>query len=190
MGNLSRAVFAQADVHRLPVRSKAVDRVTCRFGIMFFENTAAALAEIRRVLKPRGRVALLVWGPFEQPLFQNTIGLVLQALPHAELPPLARLAHRFAAHGSLSSELQRAGFADIRESELTVPRTWRGPSEQFWEFQQEINILFGPIFDSITTSMKAEIAAEVVARLARFRSGELLTIPAQVVLATAVNTAL
>lgn len=45
----------------LDVPDSAVDVVTCQQGLQFFPNRPAALAEMRRVLRPEGRLALAVW---------------------------------------------------------------------------------------------------------------------------------
>jgi SAM-dependent methyltransferase len=44
-----------------PLRAGAVDVLTCGFGIAFFPDLPAALAECRRVLRPAGRLALSWW---------------------------------------------------------------------------------------------------------------------------------
>ena len=51
------------DAHELPFADGSFDLVTSRFGVMFFADTPAALREVRRVIKPAGRVAFVVWGP-------------------------------------------------------------------------------------------------------------------------------
>lgn len=45
----------------LPFESGSFDRVVCQFGLMFFSNRAAAIAEMMRVLRPGGQLALAVW---------------------------------------------------------------------------------------------------------------------------------
>src|SRR3546814_5610250 len=57
----------------LPI-SASFDRVTCRFGLMFVSDVPAALAEVRRVLKPGGRAGFLVWGPLENNALFQEIG--------------------------------------------------------------------------------------------------------------------
>lgn len=56
--------LACADALDLPFRSDAFDRATIAFGIRNLESMSAGLAEIRRVLKPGGRIAIL---EFSQP---------------------------------------------------------------------------------------------------------------------------
>ena len=45
--------FRDADAEQLPFASASFDRVTCRFGIMFFPDIPKSLSEIRRVLDPK-----------------------------------------------------------------------------------------------------------------------------------------
>jgi ubiquinone/menaquinone biosynthesis C-methylase UbiE len=63
---LVNMTFQQADAEALPFPSHRFDVVTCRFGIMFCPNAGQAFREIARVLKPGGRAAFIVWGPFDQ----------------------------------------------------------------------------------------------------------------------------
>src|SRR5688500_18796980 len=46
---------------RLPLPAASVDILTCGFGIAFFPDLAGALAEMRRVLRPAGQLALSWW---------------------------------------------------------------------------------------------------------------------------------
>ena len=48
------------DAERMSLEDDSVDGVLCRFGFMLMSDPAAALAETRRVLRERGRLALAV----------------------------------------------------------------------------------------------------------------------------------
>jgi SAM-dependent methyltransferase len=60
--NLSIA-FEQADAEALPYQDGAFDAVVSTFGVMFASNPQDAAAELGRVVRPGGRLALAVWTP-------------------------------------------------------------------------------------------------------------------------------
>jgi SAM-dependent methyltransferase len=51
------------DLDDLAQPDQSYDVVLCREGLMFALDPAHAVAEIRRILRPGGRVAVAVWGP-------------------------------------------------------------------------------------------------------------------------------
>ena len=55
----TEAPLAQGDALRLPVRDGSVDGVTCGFALRNLVDLAPFFAELRRVLRPGGRIALL-----------------------------------------------------------------------------------------------------------------------------------
>jgi len=61
----------QCDAEKLPFRSDWFDAVTVAFGLRNMTHKDVALAEMRRVLRPGGRVLVLefskVWKPLEKP---------------------------------------------------------------------------------------------------------------------------
>jgi ubiquinone/menaquinone biosynthesis C-methylase UbiE len=181
LGLGAKVTFVQADAQAIPLAANCVDRITCRCGIMFFDDAGLVMSEALRVLKPGGRVALLVWGSFEQPFFDATVGIIIRLVSGAQMPTEARKMFRFASPGSLEGVLRAAGFCNIREESLTVPRIWSGSPEELWAYQQEISTLCHPLFDSIPADSRSEIDAEVVALLSRFRSGSALSVPVNVI---------
>jgi SAM-dependent methyltransferase len=75
------------DLERIDEPADSYDVVLCREGLMFVPDPARAAREIRRVLRPGGRVALAVWGPRER---NPWLGLVLDAVSEqigAPVPP-------------------------------------------------------------------------------------------------------
>ena len=61
----ARIRWTQGDAVQLPFLAASFDHVLCQQGLQFFPR-AAALAEIRRVLVPGGRVGVLVWSRIEE----------------------------------------------------------------------------------------------------------------------------
>ncbi|HET7664718.1 MAG TPA: methyltransferase domain-containing protein [Mycobacterium sp.] len=51
---------------RLPVGQGETDCVTCQFALMFFSDRQRAVEEMRRVLRPGGRIAVATWSAVEE----------------------------------------------------------------------------------------------------------------------------
>ncbi len=58
--------WRQGDATALPFPDDFFDVVLSQFALMYFPDRIAALTEMRRVLKPAGRLAVAVWGPLER----------------------------------------------------------------------------------------------------------------------------
>jgi ubiquinone/menaquinone biosynthesis C-methylase UbiE len=184
LGLDSKIRCLQADAHAIPLAPNCVDRITCRCGVMFFNNTRLVMSEMMRVLKPEGRVACLAWGSFEQPFFESTIALVLRLVRGAEMSAQARTMFRFASPGSLKRELRAAGFSNVNEESIIVPRIWTGSPQELWAYLQEVSTLCHPLFEGIPEAMRAKVDTEVSSGLARFRSGNVLRVPASLIVAS------
>jgi enediyne biosynthesis protein CalE5 len=75
------------DLDDLAQPDEAYDVVLCREGLMFALDPARAVAEIRRVLRPGGRVALAVWGPRERNPWLGVLFDAASAQLGAPVPP-------------------------------------------------------------------------------------------------------
>ena len=60
--NVPNATFLRMDAGQLALPDASFDVALCALGLMYVPDPAQALAEMRRVLRPGGRVALAVWG--------------------------------------------------------------------------------------------------------------------------------
>ncbi len=55
------ADWREGDAAALPLADRSADVVLCQQGLQFFPDRPTALSEMKRVLAPGGRLALLVW---------------------------------------------------------------------------------------------------------------------------------
>ena len=54
------------DAENLALDADSFDAVICRIALMLFPNPARALSEMRRVVKPGGKVAVIVFSAIEK----------------------------------------------------------------------------------------------------------------------------
>jgi ubiquinone/menaquinone biosynthesis C-methylase UbiE len=91
-GKLPGVSFEQASADALPFEDGSFDALVCQFGIMFFDDKPAALAEFSRVLRPGGLLAFSVWESHDRNpvvgLAHRTIGSFFESDPPGflELP--------------------------------------------------------------------------------------------------------
>jgi ubiquinone/menaquinone biosynthesis C-methylase UbiE len=183
---LANITFKVADVHKLPFDDASFDLVTSRLGVMFFSDFPGALSEMRRVLKPGGRVALLAWGPMDQPYFNSTAVVVMRHTG-APLPSAAKQIIRFGERGTLAAALTAAGFHDVKEELRTVPWVWTSSIEDLWEYFQTATVPFRSLFDQIRPEQREPIMRDVHAAFSRFWDGEKVNMTADFVLASAIH---
>ena len=58
--------WRQGDATELPFPAESFDVVMSQFSLMYFPDRSAAIREMVRVLRPDGRLAVAVWGPYER----------------------------------------------------------------------------------------------------------------------------
>lgn len=92
--------------------NKKFDVILSNFGIMFFENTAAAFTRLRSAVRPGGRLAVSVWGvPKNNPWFSMPRQIIDELIPDVPRPdPAGPGPMRFGDPGPLVEALKVAGW--------------------------------------------------------------------------------
>jgi len=114
---------ADAQVHRFP--REHFDVAISRFGTMFFDDPAAAFANICRGLRPAGRLVMMVW----QSHGRNEWAVVIeQSLGAASLAVPSGLPDAFslADPPTVTGILETAGFAEVTFTDVNEP-VYYGP---------------------------------------------------------------
>jgi SAM-dependent methyltransferase len=107
--------FVEADAQAHAFEAGRFDVIFSRFGVMFFDDPGAAFTNLRKALRPGGRLAFCCWrGPKENlwlSLPMQTVGHLLPPLPPSD--PEAPGPMAFANPDRVRRILTGAGFADI-----------------------------------------------------------------------------
>lgn len=116
--------YVQANAEALPFASDSIDRVTIGFGLRNVTHKDHALAEIARVLRPGGRLAVLEFSTVKTPLLARAYDFYsFQALPRlGQLVAGDGDSYRYLAESirvhpdqeALKLMLERAGLEGVR----------------------------------------------------------------------------
>lgn len=119
--------FERADAQVHPFRPGSFDGVVSRFGVMFFDDPAAAFANLTAALRPGGGTAFTCW----RELLANEWLMVpaAAALEHVPMPDLGGSAgpgpFSLADPGEVRALLTEAGLVQVELAEVDEP-TWMG----------------------------------------------------------------
>ncbi len=106
--------FEVADMGTLPPPDVRYDRLVSRLGVMFFNDPAAAFANLRRWLVDDGRLAFAVWGPLEDnPWMAETRAAVAEAIDLPAMVATSPGPFRYAEAEILVGLLTSAGFSNV-----------------------------------------------------------------------------
>ena len=125
----ARAIVFEADALQLPLADASFDLITCAFGFRNFANYRKGLAELRRVLRPGGMLAIL---EFSQPPNRVFAGLYAFYSKHV-LPRIGALisgssdaytylpesVRKFPGAELLAEEMRSIGYLNVEFERMT-----------------------------------------------------------------------
>ena len=115
--------FVAADALQLPYADEAFDAVTISFGLRNVEDTSAALAEMRRVTRPGGRLVVCefsspTWAPFRRVYTEYLVAAIPRIASVVSSNPaaydyLAESIRAWPDQARLAGLLAAAGWRDV-----------------------------------------------------------------------------
>jgi len=107
--SVPNTTFVNADAQTYPFDEASFDGAFSRFGVMFFSDPTAAFANVRRALRPGGRLAFVCWQTFEaQEWMRVPAEAAGVAIEWSGPNPFA-----FGDRGVLARHLDGAGFVRV-----------------------------------------------------------------------------
>lgn len=172
--------FRRMDAERLDLPEAHFDVVLCSLGLMYMPDPVGALREMRRVLRPGGRLAVAVWGEASR-CGWSSIFPIVDAEVRSEVCPLF---FRLGRALELASACAVAQFGAVQSHRIPVTMAYADG-----ESACEAAFAGGPValawsrFDGDT---RLRVRERFLASIAPFRHGKGYRIPAEFVVANAV----
>jgi ubiquinone/menaquinone biosynthesis C-methylase UbiE len=103
----------------LPFGDHAFDLVFCQLGLQFFSDRALALREMKRVLRPSGRVALSVYSAIERTPAANAFVIALDQRLGPDASKIKRAEHIFPDAAEVGALMTKQGFENVHVNTVT-----------------------------------------------------------------------
>lgn len=162
----------------LDLADGAFDAVTANFVLNHVGDPPAALAELRRVTRPGGRIAFSVW-PYPLPSLQGLWGEVSAALDLPAQPPLPRVAAEVnfsRTDEGLRGLMAAAGLVDLAVRE--VAWTHHADPDQWWAAPASGMGSLGKVLVTLSEERVAEARAHYDRLTAGYRTPDgMLALP-------------
>ncbi len=174
-----------ADAEALPFESSAFDTVLCQQGLQFVPDKAAAVSEMRRVLRPGGSAVVSVWCSVDVNPYVAAMAEGLTTHLSTEAGQTMTAPSGFGDRDALHELFVEAGFTSVRVESVELMRTAVSAPEAI-----RGNLSGLPIADLVANmdaGDRAEMVGSMLASLDEFIEGEALSVPmrSHVVVATA-----
>ena len=128
-GRFANVTFRQGDGLALPLPDASVDAITISFGLRNLADRARGLREMRRVLRPRGRLFVLEFSQphaWFRPLYYFYLRRILPAVAGRVTGDRAAYVYlndtigQFPDRAALAAEISAAGFSAVQAHGMTL----------------------------------------------------------------------
>ena len=170
--------FREADASDAAFKPE-FDLVFSRFGVMFFADPVAAFANIRKALKPGGRLRFVCWRAPAENLWATAPFLAAKDLlpPQEATDPHAPGPFAFADGERLKDILGKAGFSDSRLGKLETHMHMGADVDEAVDQAFKLGPLARALAEADDT-LKDEVRARIREALAKFQTPRGIALPA------------
>jgi ubiquinone/menaquinone biosynthesis C-methylase UbiE len=179
-----RAMGAEA----LDFPDDSFDVAYCQFGLMFVPDPVQALREMRRVLKPGGRLGVVVWSTPDKVLCFSAVAKHLaphlpQVAPEEQIPTPLSLGQP----GLIEGMVAQAGFRDVRPERHTLDFVSASPEDMWQERVLRGQPSIQEAVGRLSADERERLHSAVVGDLQQYVHGGKVRLPSEAIYVTAVK---
>jgi SAM-dependent methyltransferase len=155
--------WLEAPAEALPFEAGSFDAAVSQFGLMFFADQQAAIAEMWRVILPGGRLAIAVWGSLDDTPGYSAVTSLLARLFGDDVAALLESPYSLGDPSALRALLGRAGVTGFEVQRIQGEA--RFPSIRAWMHSDVRGWTLG---DRLDEEQYERLVAEAEVELSRF----------------------
>jgi ubiquinone/menaquinone biosynthesis C-methylase UbiE len=122
-----------ASAEDLPAEDESCDVALCQQGLQFFEDRSAALSEMRRALRPGGRIGIAVWAELSACPASAALGAAIRQVCGDQVADCyVDEPWGLNSPGEIMQLLRGAGFSHVRVAPHVLPFTLLGGPDEFY----------------------------------------------------------
>lgn len=160
----ARIETRQCPATELSVDDRSVDVALCQQGLPFVPDKKAAAAEMRRVLRPGGRLGVAVWlsTPRLEPFIHYGDALAAHGVPEP-FPGAYDSTPLTMTEDEMREVLASGGFTGVQITTDSLEVDW---PEADWAAAAMAGTPYGPVVASLDPALRGEVVDDVRARMA------------------------
>jgi SAM-dependent methyltransferase len=184
---LDNVRFRQIDAEQpIDIEAASVDGVLCRWGLMLMHDPESVLREIRRILRPGGRLALAAWAdPEENPFIAMPARLLVERGLLEPPDPSEPGPFSWAAEGEIAEHLAAAGFVEYEVDHVAFEEP-QASVEDWWATETRISTRLAAAAAAMDAATRSAVITELAERAEPFKRDDgSLVLPAKTWVAAA-----
>ena len=168
------------NAENLGLDADSFDAVICRIALMLFPNPAKALTEMRRVVKPGGKVAVIVYSALEKNPYHGIFYGIVRRLGNIPPPaPGEPWMYALGNPGALEDLYRRAGFLNAFVHAVPLPRRFPSAADAIRSMRNSAGDL-RELMNRLNEPERDRAWVEIEEQLRRFEGPNGLEVPGEV----------
>jgi ubiquinone/menaquinone biosynthesis C-methylase UbiE len=162
---INQTTFERMDAEELGCPDESLDAALCALGLMYVPSPARALSEMRRVLRPGGRVVVAVWGAREHCGWAEIFPIVDRRVASEVCPMFFQLG----TGDTLRRAMEGADLADVHVDRIQTTLVYESAEDALGAA-----FVGGPValaYSRFDEEVRDQVHAEYLDSIALYRQG-------------------
>ena len=171
------------NAENIELDADSFDVVICRIALMLFPNPAKALGEMHRVVKPGGKVAVMVYSGLEKNPYHEIFQEAVRRLGNIPWPaPGEPWMYALGAPGVLEGLYSSAGFLNVSVRAAPIPRRFPSAAAAVGNMKKATAGDIGELMNRLKEADRDRAWAEIEEKFKRFEGPNGFEAPGEVLI--------